>query len=88
MDISERSIFIILVSNLSRISIEVNCELAGPRKLLQHLEAKPQNATVTTGDQLPFSLSFCPQTECDLQNVRLSIKVITFMRVSSVRKYT
>ncbi|XP_035521672.1 hydrocephalus-inducing protein homolog [Morone saxatilis] len=75
VEISDQSTFNFLVSNLARCSLEVNFELTGPSKLLQHLEAKPQNATVDFEEQLQLSLLFCPQNICNLQDVRLNIKV-------------
>ncbi|KAM7413943.1 hypothetical protein PAMA_018980 [Pampus argenteus] len=73
--ISERVTFNILVSSLARFSLEVNFDLAGPSELLQHLEAKPQSATIEVGKQLQSSLFFCPGNICNLQDVKLSIKV-------------
>uniref|UniRef100_A0A8D0AXJ9 HYDIN axonemal central pair apparatus protein n=1 Tax=Sander lucioperca TaxID=283035 RepID=A0A8D0AXJ9_SANLU len=46
-----------------------------PSKLLQHLQAKPQNDTIEVGKQLRSSLFFCPRSVCNLRDVRLSIKV-------------
>ncbi|XP_049928998.1 hydrocephalus-inducing protein homolog isoform X2 [Epinephelus moara] len=73
--ISERSTFNFLVSNLARFSLEVNSDLTGPNELLQHLEVQPQNATIEVGEQLQSSLFFGPRSICNLQDVRLSIKV-------------
>ncbi|XP_070763174.1 hydrocephalus-inducing protein homolog [Enoplosus armatus] len=73
--IFEQSTFNFLVSNLARFSLEVNFELTGPSELLKLLEAKPQNATIEVGRQLQSSLFFCPRSICNLQDVRLSIKV-------------
>ncbi|XP_042266839.1 hydrocephalus-inducing protein homolog isoform X2 [Thunnus maccoyii] len=73
--ISEQVTFNILVSSLARFNLEVNFDLAGPSELLQHLEAKPQNATIEVGKQLQSSLFFCPRNICNLQDVKLSIKV-------------
>ncbi|XP_040894088.1 hydrocephalus-inducing protein homolog [Toxotes jaculatrix] len=73
--ISEQSTFHFLVSNLARFSLEVNFDLTGPSEMLKHLEPKPQNAIIEVGEQLQSSLFFCPQSNCNLHNVRLSIKV-------------
>ncbi|XP_076588631.1 hydrocephalus-inducing protein homolog [Chaetodon auriga] len=75
VEISEQSIFNFLVSNLARVSLEVNFDLTGSSELLQHLEAEPQNATIEVGRKLQSSLFFCPQSPCNLQDIRLSIKV-------------
>ncbi|TMS05303.1 Hydrocephalus-inducing protein-like protein [Larimichthys crocea] len=75
VEISEKSTVNFLVSNLARFSLEVNFELTGPSELLQHLEVRPQNATAEVEKQLQSSLFFCPQSICNLQDVRLSIKV-------------
>nr|XP_046249402.1 hydrocephalus-inducing protein homolog [Scatophagus argus] len=75
VQISDQSIFNFLVTNLARFNLEVNFDLTGPSELLQHLEAKPQNATAEVGRQLRFSLFFCPRSICNLQDVTLSIKV-------------
>ncbi|XP_075327326.1 hydrocephalus-inducing protein homolog [Odontesthes bonariensis] len=73
--ISEKSTFNLLVSNVARFILEVNFELTGPRELLQHLEAKPQNATIDVGKQLQWSLFFSPQSVCNLHDVSLNVKV-------------
>ncbi|KAM7396206.1 hypothetical protein PAMP_019263 [Pampus punctatissimus] len=73
--ISERVTFNILVSSLARFTLEVNFDLAGSDEQLQHLEAKPQNATIEVGKQLQSSLFFCPRNICNLQDVKLSIRV-------------
>ncbi|XP_029378255.1 hydrocephalus-inducing protein homolog [Echeneis naucrates] len=73
--ISEQSTFKLLVSNMARFSLEVNFDLTGPSELQKHLEAKPQNATIEVGKQLESSLFFCPRSDCNLHNVKLSIKV-------------
>nr|XP_019962004.1 PREDICTED: hydrocephalus-inducing protein homolog [Paralichthys olivaceus] len=73
--ISNQNTIHFLVTNLARFSLEVSFELEGPRELLKYLEAKPHNATVEVGKQLPGSLSFCPRGNCYLQDVRLSVKV-------------
>ncbi|TDH09205.1 hypothetical protein EPR50_G00084380 [Perca flavescens] len=73
--ISEQSTLNFLVSNLSRFCQEVNFDLTGPSKLLQHLQAKPQNDTIEVGKQLRASLFFCPRSVCNLRDIRLSIKV-------------
>ncbi|XP_027128846.1 hydrocephalus-inducing protein homolog isoform X3 [Larimichthys crocea] len=75
VEISEKSTVNFLVSNLARFSLEVNFDLTGPSELLQHLEVRPQNATAEVEKQLQSSLFFCPQSICNLQDVRLSIKV-------------
>ncbi|XP_047451812.1 hydrocephalus-inducing protein homolog [Mugil cephalus] len=73
--VSEQSTFNFLVSNLARFILEVSFDLTGPQELLQHLEAKPQKAAIEIGQQLQLSLFFCPQSICNLQDVRLNIKV-------------
>ncbi|CAG6023165.1 unnamed protein product [Menidia menidia] len=73
--ISEQSTFKLLVSNCARFSLEVNFELMGPGDLLQHLEAKPQTATIEVGKQLQSLLFFSPQNICNLQDVSLNVKV-------------
>ncbi|XP_035498051.2 hydrocephalus-inducing protein homolog isoform X1 [Scophthalmus maximus] len=75
LGVSEQGTVNILVSNLARFSLEVNFDLTGPSELLQHLEAKPQHATVEVGEQLQSLLVFCPQVKCNLHDVRLSVKV-------------
>ncbi|XP_030281249.1 hydrocephalus-inducing protein homolog isoform X1 [Sparus aurata] len=75
VEILGQSTFNFLVSNLARFSQEVNFDLSGPREVLQFLEAKPQNAAIEAGKQLQASLFFCPQSICNLQEVKLSIKV-------------
>ncbi|KAI3370851.1 hypothetical protein L3Q82_007368 [Scortum barcoo] len=75
VEISKQSTFNFLVSNLARFSMEVNFDLTGPSELLQHMEAKPQNSTIEVGRQLQLSLLFSPRGICNLQDVRLSIKV-------------
>ncbi|XP_029009061.1 hydrocephalus-inducing protein homolog isoform X2 [Betta splendens] len=72
---NEQSTFNFLVSNLARFNMEVTFEVSGSSELLQHLEAKPQNAVIEVGKQLKSSLFFHPQNTCNLQNVKLSIKV-------------
>lgn len=84
VEISEQSIFNFLLTNLARFCLEVNFELTGPSELLQHLEAQPQNATAEVGRQLQLSLSFCPQSICNLEDVRLSIKVKCSPRLPKV----
>uniref|UniRef100_A0A8D3BS88 HYDIN axonemal central pair apparatus protein n=1 Tax=Scophthalmus maximus TaxID=52904 RepID=A0A8D3BS88_SCOMX len=74
LGVSEQGTVNILVSNLARFSLEVNFDLTGPSELLQHLEAKPQHATVEVGEQLQSLLVFCPQVKCNLHDVRLSVK--------------
>ncbi|XP_053175951.1 hydrocephalus-inducing protein homolog [Scomber japonicus] len=73
--VSEQVTFNILVSNQAKFSLEVNFDLAGPSELLQHLDAKPQNTSIEVGKQLQSSLFFCPRNICNLQDVKLSIKV-------------
>ncbi|XP_054864966.1 hydrocephalus-inducing protein homolog [Amphiprion ocellaris] len=73
--ISEQLAFNFLVSNQARFTMEVNFDLTGPTELLQHLEAKPQNATIEVGKQLQSALFFCPLKICNLHDVRLNIKV-------------
>ncbi|KAM9351908.1 hydrocephalus-inducing protein homolog [Symphorus nematophorus] len=75
VEISEQSTFNFLVSNLAKLRLEVNFDLTGPGELLQYLQVKPQNATIEVGKQLQSSLFFCPWSICNLQDVRLSIKV-------------
>ncbi|XP_073328914.1 hydrocephalus-inducing protein homolog [Pagrus major] len=75
VEILEQSAFNFLVSNLARFSLEVNFDLSGPREVLQFLEAKPHNAALEAGKQLQASLLFCPRSVCNLQDVKLSIKV-------------
>ncbi|XP_026166304.1 hydrocephalus-inducing protein-like isoform X3 [Mastacembelus armatus] len=73
--ISEQSAFNFLVSNVARFNLEVSFDVTGPSELLQHIKAKPQNATIEVEKQLKWSLFFCPRSICNLQEVRLSIKV-------------
>ncbi|XP_072290521.1 hydrocephalus-inducing protein homolog [Eucyclogobius newberryi] len=73
--ISEQSSFRFLISNLARCELNITFNVAGPRNLVQHLKAKPKHATVEVGKQLQLSLSFCPLSVCNLQDIRLSIKV-------------
>ncbi|XP_056138426.1 hydrocephalus-inducing protein homolog [Lampris incognitus] len=75
VELSEKSTFMLLMSNMGRFSLNVNFDLVGPRELVRFLEAKPQGAIVEVGEQLCWYLSFCPQKTCDLQDVRLNIKV-------------
>lgn len=75
MGISEQSTFNFLVSNLAKFSLDVNFEVTGPSELLQHLEAKPQNAVIEVGKQLKLPLVFYPQNICNLQDIKLRIKV-------------
>ncbi|XP_026221932.1 hydrocephalus-inducing protein homolog [Anabas testudineus] len=73
--ISEQSTFNFLVSNLARFNLNVNFEVTGPSELLQHLEAKPKNPVIEVGKQLKLSLFFYPKSICNLQDIKLSIKV-------------
>ncbi|XP_038153742.1 hydrocephalus-inducing protein homolog [Cyprinodon tularosa] len=73
--ISEQGIHHFLVSNLSRSILEVSFELTGPRKKLQYLEVKPQSDAVQVGKQLQASVFFCPQSLCNLHDVKLIVKV-------------
>lgn len=75
MEISEHAACNFLLTNLARFSLEVDFELSGPSELLEYLEAKPQNATTEVGKQLQLSLSFSPQSICNLQDVTLNMKV-------------
>uniref|UniRef100_A0A3Q3MLA1 HYDIN axonemal central pair apparatus protein n=1 Tax=Mastacembelus armatus TaxID=205130 RepID=A0A3Q3MLA1_9TELE len=70
-----QSAFNFLVSNVARFNLEVSFDVTGPSELLQHIKAKPQNATIEVEKQLKWSLFFCPRSICNLQEVRLSIKV-------------
>ncbi|XP_015258081.1 PREDICTED: hydrocephalus-inducing protein homolog [Cyprinodon variegatus] len=73
--ISEQGIHHFLVSNLSRSILEVSFELTGPREKLQYLEVKPQSDAVQVGKQLQASMFFCPQSLCNLHDVKLIVKV-------------
>ncbi|XP_061578790.1 hydrocephalus-inducing protein homolog [Cololabis saira] len=73
--ISEQSTFKFLISNLSRFILEVNFKVTGPKELLQHMKTEPESATVEVGKQLQSSVSFCPLSICNLQNVTLIVKV-------------
>ncbi|KAM6936867.1 hydrocephalus-inducing protein homolog [Xenentodon cancila] len=73
--ISEQSTFKFLVSNLSRYVLEVNFEVTGPKQLLQYLKTRPKSATIEVGKQLQSSVSFCPLSICNLQNIILIVKV-------------
>ncbi|KAL6104703.1 hydin [Pungitius sinensis] len=74
--ILEQSAFHFLVSNRARFRLEVNFDLTCPAELLQQFQIKPQNDTIIeVGNQLRSSLFFCPRSACDLQDVRLSIRV-------------
>ncbi|XP_034542457.1 hydrocephalus-inducing protein homolog isoform X2 [Notolabrus celidotus] len=75
VEILEQSALNFLVSHPARFSLGMTFDLSGPSELLQHLEAKPQNATLEFGKQLQTSLIFCPRNICNLEDVRLSIKV-------------
>ncbi|XP_061825847.2 hydrocephalus-inducing protein homolog [Nerophis lumbriciformis] len=73
--ILEQATFNILVSNTGKYNMDVNFELEGPGELLQHLVAKPKNATKAVGEQLQSSVFFSPRNTCTLKDVRLTIKV-------------
>ncbi|XP_075998116.1 hydrocephalus-inducing protein homolog [Genypterus blacodes] len=73
--LSEQSTFTLLVSNLAKFTMEVNFDLVGPAESLQHLEAKPKVATVEAGKQLHSSIFFSPQNICNLEDVKLNVKV-------------
>ncbi|KAF7656194.1 hypothetical protein LDENG_00045050 [Lucifuga dentata] len=73
--LSEQSTLTFLVSNLAKFNMEVDFELDGPTELLQHLEVKPKTAAVEVGNQLHSLLFFHPQIICNLENVKLHIKV-------------
>lgn len=75
MVLPEESVFKFLVTNHGRFDLQVKFELTGPNKLLQHLKADTSTAALAVGDQLESALIFSPQSKCDLQDVRLSIKV-------------
>ncbi|XP_075998117.1 hydrocephalus-inducing protein homolog [Genypterus blacodes] len=73
--LSEQSTFTLLVSNLAKFTMEVNFDLVGPTESLQHLEAKPKVATVEVGKQLHSSIFFSPKNICNLEDVKLNVKV-------------
>eukprot|EP00066_Takifugu_rubripes_P027985 XP_011617251.1 PREDICTED: hydrocephalus-inducing protein homolog [Takifugu rubripes] len=75
MEISEKSFFYFLLTNQSKFSMDVTFELAGSTNLLQHLRAEPPNAAVDVGAHLQTSLLFSPKGFCNLQDVKLRIKV-------------
>lgn len=75
MGISEQSSFRFLVSNLAKRDLDITFDIAGPSNLLQHLKTEPKHATVQVGKQLQLSLFFCPLSICNLQEIRLNIKV-------------
>lgn len=75
MEISEKSFFYFLLTNQSKFSMDVTFELTGSPNLLQHLRAEPPNAAVDVGAQLQTSLLFSPKGFCNLQEVKLRIKV-------------
>uniref|UniRef100_A0A3Q2PEK1 HYDIN axonemal central pair apparatus protein n=1 Tax=Fundulus heteroclitus TaxID=8078 RepID=A0A3Q2PEK1_FUNHE len=59
----------------SVFTLETSFELTGVREQLQHLELKPQTGAVEVGKQLQASVSFSPQTICNLQDVKLIVKL-------------
>ncbi|XP_037834213.1 hydrocephalus-inducing protein homolog [Kryptolebias marmoratus] len=73
--ISEQPSFTFLVPNPVKLDLEVNFELSGPKEQLQHLQAKPQTASIKVGKSLQASLVFCPRSVCNLQDVSLNLKV-------------
>ncbi|KAM9376113.1 hydrocephalus-inducing protein-like [Pholidichthys leucotaenia] len=73
--ISEQSVMKFLVANDAGLPLEVHFEITGPSELLQQLEAKPQSATIEIGIQMEWLLLFIPQNICNLQDVKLNIKV-------------
>ncbi|KAM9376112.1 hydrocephalus-inducing protein-like [Pholidichthys leucotaenia] len=73
--ISEQSVMKFLVANDAGLPVEVHFEITGPSELLQQLEAKPQSATIEIGIQMEWLLFFIPQNICNLQDVKLNIKV-------------
>nr|XP_029134421.1 hydrocephalus-inducing protein homolog [Labrus bergylta] len=75
VEILEQSFVNLMVSHPAKFSLEMNFDLTGPSELLQHLEAKPQHATLEFGKRLQSSLFFSPQSICNLEDVRLSVKV-------------
>ncbi|KAM4554444.1 hydrocephalus-inducing protein homolog [Fundulus diaphanus] len=75
MGISEQCTYNFLISNLSRFTLETSFELMGLREQLQQLELKPQTGAVEVGKQLQASVSFSPQSICNLQDVKLIVKV-------------
>ncbi|KAM4733696.1 hydrocephalus-inducing protein homolog isoform 3-T4 [Anableps anableps] len=73
--ISEQCAYNFLVSNLSRVRLEVSFELMGVREQFQQLKVKPQTGAVEIGKQRQASVFFCPQNICNLHDVRLIVKV-------------
>lgn len=55
--------------------MDVTFEMTGSTNLLQHLRAEPPNAAVDVGAHLQTSLLFSPKGFCNLQDVKLRIKV-------------
>lgn len=70
--------------------MDVNFELTGNSNLLQHLKADPQNVAIDVGNHLQTSLVFSPKGICDLQDVKMRIKVreadFPQIKLSSLRK--
>lgn len=75
VEISEQSYCYFLLTNQSQFSMDVSFELAGSSSLLQHLNVAPDSAAVGVGDCLQASLLFSPRGFCDLQDVKLTMKV-------------
>lgn len=75
MEISEKSFFYFLLTNQSKFTMDVTFELTGSTNLLQHLRVEPPNAAVDVGAHLQTSLLFSPKGFCNLQGVKLRIKV-------------
>ncbi|CAJ1057505.1 hydrocephalus-inducing protein homolog isoform X2 [Xyrichtys novacula] len=75
VEILTQSTLNLLVSHPAKFSLGVSFDLAGPCEVLQHLEAKPENATLEFRKQLQTSLIFSPKSICNLEDVRLSVKV-------------
>ncbi|XP_074533739.1 hydrocephalus-inducing protein homolog [Halichoeres trimaculatus] len=75
LDFGELSSLNLLMSHPAKFSLGISFDLSGPSELLQHLEAKPQSASLEFGKPLQTSLIFSPRSVCDLEGVRLGIKV-------------
>lgn len=75
MEVSEKSFFYFLLTNQSRFSMDVSFEVTGSPNLLQHLRAEPPNAAVEAGAHLQTSFLFSPKSFCNLQDVKLRVKV-------------
>ncbi|KAM9854716.1 hydrocephalus-inducing protein homolog [Aulostomus maculatus] len=73
--ISEQATLNILVSNMARYNMEVDFDLAGPSELLRDLKTKPQTLHIDVGKQQQSSLLFTPRNICNLQDIRLHVKV-------------